>query len=88
MFRSQPHGQPLDTDPVTAPALAPVITHVSWMNCPRCGLSIQMRAGRPSIRYCPRCIARRRLLVEVFASPQPAETLYERHQTPSAPEQP
>ncbi len=56
----------------------------SYMNCPRCGLSIRLRTGVAAIRHCPRCVARHRLLVELFGSPLPAETLYEQDRVPGA----
>ncbi len=56
----------------------------SYMNCPRCGLSIQLRSGRTVIRHCPRCIARHRLLVELFGSPLSTETPYEEDRVPGA----
>lgn len=46
------------------------------LNCPRCGLSIAMRANRAGMRHCPRCVARNRVLVELFASTLPAGVLY------------
>jgi hypothetical protein len=59
----------------------PIAAHtaVSYMNCPRCGLSIQVRRGRETIRNCPRCVARHRLLVELFASALPPEMLCAQH---------
>ena len=48
-----------------------------YLNCPRCRLSIRLRG--PSLRmvHCPRCVARTRTLVELFASTLPAEQLYD-----------
>ena len=46
------------------------------LNCPRCGLSIRMRAWWLAIEYCPRCIARARVAVKLFSSGLPAAELY------------
>ena len=48
-----------------------------YLNCPRCGLSMVPRADWMGIEHCPRCLARSRTLVELFASPLPPEELYE-----------
>jgi hypothetical protein len=45
-------------------------------NCPRCGLTIVPRAGWLRIEHCPRCLARRRVAVAMFASTLPATELY------------
>lgn len=57
-----------------------------YLNCPRCGLSILIvpRAAGPPIEHCPRCIARSRALVELFASPLPTAELYGRGHAPRA----
>lgn len=48
-----------------------------FLNCPRCGLSIRMKAAWWSaIEYCPRCIARARVAVKLFSSGLPAPELY------------
>jgi hypothetical protein len=47
-----------------------------YLNCPRCGLTITPRADWLCIEHCPRCIARRRVLVKLFASALPAAELY------------
>ena len=48
-----------------------------FLNCPRCGLSIRMKAAWWSaIEYCPRCIARARIAVKLFSSGLPAAELY------------
>jgi hypothetical protein len=48
----------------------------SFLNCPRCGLTIKLRAPWLAIRFCPRCLARRQSVVELFSSALPAEALY------------
>ena len=45
------------------------------LNCPRCGLSIPMRPHRAAIRHCPRCVARSRVIVELFCSTSPVGVL-------------
>jgi hypothetical protein len=47
----------------------------SFLNCPRCGLTITLRAPWLAIRFCPRCLAQSRSVVELFSSPLPAEAL-------------
>jgi hypothetical protein len=44
-----------------------------YLNCPRCGLSIEVRSRWLAIRHCPRCIARTRTVVELFGSGLPAD---------------
>jgi hypothetical protein len=48
----------------------------SYLNCPRCGLSIKVRSQWLTIRHCPRCVARTRIAVELFVSTLPTEALY------------
>jgi hypothetical protein len=48
----------------------------AYLNCPRCGLSIERRARCLTITHCPRCIARTRTPIEMFGSQLPAELLY------------
>lgn len=48
----------------------------TFRNCPRCGLSIAARFRAEVVSHCPRCIARARVLVEMFTSTLPAELLY------------
>jgi hypothetical protein len=52
------------------------------LNCPRCGLSIEVRPCRVAIRHCPRCVARSRVIVELFSSTLPADVLYEENSLP------
>jgi hypothetical protein len=39
--------------------------HVMYMNCPRCELTVQARAHYLIVDRCPRCLARRRQLVQM-----------------------
>jgi hypothetical protein len=52
--------------------------------CPRCGLSIEVRPRRAAIRHCPRCVARARVIVELFGSTLPADVLYAEDSLPRA----
>ena len=56
----------------------------SFLNCPRCGLTIKSRAPWLAIRFCPRCLARSQLAVELFSSPLRAEALYAEGSAPRA----
>ena len=47
-----------------------------YLHCPRCRLSIRPRATSMHMIHCPRCVARSRTLVDLFASPLPAERLH------------
>ena len=47
------------------------------LHCPRCGLSIEVRTRRTAIRHCPRCVARSRVIVELFSSALPTDVLYD-----------
>jgi hypothetical protein len=57
---------------------------VSFLNCPRCGLSLRPRAGWLTIEHCPRCMARARIPVTLFFSPLPTIELYREGFAPSA----
>jgi hypothetical protein len=48
----------------------------SLLNCPRCGLTIKVRAPWLAIRFCPRCLARTQTVVELSSSPVPQGALY------------
>jgi hypothetical protein len=49
---------------------------VSYLNSPRCGLSIKLQTPWLTIEHCPRCAARSRTVFELFGSGLPAEALY------------
>src|SRR5450755_1525987 len=53
-----------------------------YLNCPRCGLTIRPKADWLTVEHCPRCIARSRGLVRMFASTLPARELYAAADTP------
>ena len=52
------------------------------LNCPRCGLSIEVRPHRAAIRHCPRCVGRSQLIIELFSSTLPADVLYDENSLP------
>jgi hypothetical protein len=62
--------------------------HCGHLNCPRCGLSIEVRPSRAAIRHCPRCVARGRVVVELFSSALPANVLYEEDSLPRVDDEP
>lgn len=57
---------------------------VSFLNCPRCGLSIRPKASWLTIEHCPRCIARARIPIKLFSSPLPTTELYREGFAPNA----
>lgn len=64
------------SDPVR-PQRATAVTGPScYLTCPSCGLTITVRAECLSIEHCPRCGARGRALVKLFASTRPTAELH------------
>jgi hypothetical protein len=57
---------------------------VSFLNCPRCGLSIRPKARGSRIEHCPRCMARASIQVELFSSALPPAELYHEGSAPHA----
>jgi hypothetical protein len=53
-----------------------------FLNCPRCGLSIRVRATWLAPEHCPRCLARARIAVRLFFSPLSPEELYAKGSAP------
>ncbi len=49
---------------------------MTYLNCPQCGLTITPKAEWLAIEHCPRCVARRGMLVMLFASSLPVDRLY------------
>ena len=48
---------------------------MSDLNCPRCGLSVRLVAPYMLVERCPRCLAHRRQIVEMYVTstfPTPA----------------
>jgi len=60
-----------------------VLRNAQYVNCPRCGLTIRPRTEWLAIEHCPRCLARRRAAVNVFASTLTAAELYGERATPA-----
>lgn len=58
------------------PSPDPGVGASSFLACPRCGLSITMKAWWSSIGYWPRYIARARIAAKLFSSGRPAAELY------------
>jgi hypothetical protein len=65
---------------------APAAAHQAavYLNCPRCGLSIEMRSRWLAIRHCPRCVTRAHTAVELFSSGLPSSVLYASDSLPQA----
>ncbi len=57
------------------PGLSPPTAH-TYLNCPRCGLTIAWTVRCRPLVHCPRCLGRTRTPVELFASTQRAEQSY------------
>lgn len=54
------------------------MTTTSYLNCPRCGLSVEIQAGQAVDVSCPRCRGRAHVLVPMYETDRPrppAETL-------------
>jgi hypothetical protein len=49
---------------------------MTYVDCPRCGLSIIQRFPGQRIRHCPRCVAHHGVLVDLFPSPIPSAGAY------------
>jgi hypothetical protein len=45
---------------------------MSYLNCPRCALSIRVRAEYLQMENCPRCRGRARMTVPLYETPHPA----------------
>jgi hypothetical protein len=44
---------------------------MTYYNCPRCALSIKVRAPYLTLTSCPRCLARSKLAVPLYETPEP-----------------
>jgi hypothetical protein len=49
---------------------------MTYLKSPHCGLTITPKAEWLAVKHCPRCIARRGVLVTLFASSLPVDALY------------
>jgi hypothetical protein len=45
---------------------------MSYVNCPRCRLTVRLRDDALTPEYCPRCAARHGVQAKVFLTPAPA----------------
>jgi hypothetical protein len=54
-----------------------------FLPCPRCGLSIRQRRQWLANERCPRCLARSRIPITLFASALPADELFGDDLTPA-----
>ena len=57
---------------------------LTFLNCPRCGLSIRPKVSWLTVEYCPRCMVRARTPVKLFSSTLPAAELYPEGSVPNA----
>ena len=48
---------------------------MSYVNCPRCRLTVRLRADAIAPEHCPRCAAKHGVREQVFLSPQPSRLL-------------
>ena len=48
---------------------------MSYVNCPRCRLTVRLRADSIAPEHCPRCAAKHGVRERVFLSPQPSRLL-------------
>ncbi len=60
---------------MTTQSSSNIRTARSYLNCPRCGLTIELRVPSLAIRHCPRCVARSHTVVDLYGSGLPATTL-------------
>jgi len=45
---------------------------MSYLSCPRCGLTVYQRHSEIALRYCPRCVAHARIPVLMETSTAPS----------------
>ncbi len=43
---------------------------MSYMNCPRCGLSVELRSDQTTWENCPRCLGQAGISVPIYVSPR------------------
>jgi uncharacterized Zn finger protein (UPF0148 family) len=48
---------------------------MSYLNCPRCGLSVETHAGEVPDTSCPRCRGRANLVVPMYETDRPRPPL-------------
>jgi hypothetical protein len=59
-------------------------SRTTYLNCPRCGLSIARNSRRRAFTHCLRCARRSRTVVELFRSRLPADLVYADSALPQA----
>jgi hypothetical protein len=59
-----------------------------FLNCPRCRLSIRVRARWLAMEHCPRCLGRDQILISLFSSPLPTTELYPEGSAPDPADRP
>ena len=47
------------------------MTSLSYLNCPRCGLSVEAHAGQAVEVSCPRCRGRANVVVPMYETDRP-----------------
>jgi hypothetical protein len=57
---------------------------MSYLNCPRCGLSLEVHAGPAPEVICPRCIGRANVHVPMYETDRPRPPMPAREPTPQA----
>jgi len=75
---------PNQTDQSKTGSRSDVRAGTPYLNCPRCGLRIEVRSRWLAIRHCPRCVARARTVVELFSSRLAADAPYATGSLPQA----
>ena len=57
---------------------------MSFLNCPRCGLSVEIDAGHAPETTCPRCRGRAHVLVPMYETDRPRPPVEARKLTAGA----
>jgi hypothetical protein len=60
---------------------------MSYVNCPRCRLTVRLRHDSLTPEFCPRCAAKHGVQSKVYLSPTPAR-LFRRPEAPVVPDLP
>ena len=56
----------------------------SYLNCPRCGLSLEFHGARPAQVECPRCAGRANVRVPMYETERPRPPVQAREPVSSA----
>jgi hypothetical protein len=57
---------------------------MSYLNCPRCGLSVQARPGQVIDETCPRCRGRAGIIVPMYETDRPRPPVVSADREPQA----